>query len=341
MSAAPHAKRFEAVIVEPRRDLLLPLIVRHTSAMLPCHWGVHLVHGSQNAMFARDALRDVRGVRYTQIAARQLDDSSYNALFKSAWFWQLHASFERVLIFQLDSVVLHKGIEPFLKYDYVGAPWTADNDAYVGVNEYGVAIPKLPRSARVGNGGLSLRNPRAMLKILSEHARDSRDDEQEDLFFVRHLTHDSNVGLYNVAPLAIAFRFALEVPIVELTRKFAPGEMYGAHAPFGLHQSWQYTLVPDASRPSGYAVAPPNPQQGHPGAGTKLLADLIVDRPAADFHRGCPLTLRDYQVPKTAFTDARSSSSSSSYSTTYDQTSRSQNLRADRPRRVEREKAVL
>ena len=84
-------------------------MVKHTAAMLPCGWGVRVVHGGANGDFIRDALADVRGARFTQLSwtsAQWLNDSSYNALLKSEWFWNLERDAKKVLVFQLDAVVL-------------------------------------------------------------------------------------------------------------------------------------------------------------------------------------------------------------------------------------------
>mmetsp|Transcript_19531 Transcript_19531/g.66980 ORF Transcript_19531/g.66980 Transcript_19531/m.66980 type:complete len:618 (+) Transcript_19531:351-2204(+) len=278
--AQTKVARYEAVIVDTRSDLLLPLIIRHTAAMLPCDWGMHVVHGASNGDFLRDALVDVRHVRYSAISADKLDDSSYNALLKSGAFWQMEAVFEKVLIFQLDAVVLQRkrSVEAFLKFDFIGAPWARNNDVYVGLNEQRVAIPTLPRTARVGNGGLSLRSPRAMLAVLNKHASTSENSEQEDVFFVRHL---SSMG-YAVAGEQAALDFAIEVPISELTFHFGQGEMYGKNAPWGLHQSWFYTLENPKKRRHGATYSPPD----QAGTGVALLRKLVLE-PPQDFGRNC------------------------------------------------------
>jgi hypothetical protein len=72
--------------------------------------------------------------------------ADYNALLTSKEFWQKFEKFDRVLIFQHDSKLLRTGIEEFLEWDYVGAPWK--------FQEHG------------GNGGLSIRNPRTMIEII-------------------------------------------------------------------------------------------------------------------------------------------------------------------------------
>lgn len=74
--------------------------------------------------------------------------ADYNKLLTSISFWESLLDYDRVLIFQHDSALLKKGIEKFKKWDYIGAPWK--------FQEHG------------GNGGLSLRNPKAMVECIKK-----------------------------------------------------------------------------------------------------------------------------------------------------------------------------
>lgn len=71
-------------------------------------------------------------------------ERDYNALLTSPDFWH-SLPFDKVLIFQHDSGLLRKGIEDYLKYDFIGAPL------------YHIDFPCM-------NGGLSLRSVPAMIE---------------------------------------------------------------------------------------------------------------------------------------------------------------------------------
>ena len=59
----------------------------------------------------------------------QISIPMLNRLLKSPEFWsELDA--QHVLFFQTDSLLVHGNIEPFLKYDYVGAPWHRKNERW-------------------------------------------------------------------------------------------------------------------------------------------------------------------------------------------------------------------
>ena len=83
-------------------------------------------------------------------ALSSANSSSYSKLLSSTRFWSAMKA-EHVLIFQTDSVLCSMSpwsIEDFLRYDYIGAPWI---DRWYGMD--------------IGNGGLSLRKTKTMIRI--------------------------------------------------------------------------------------------------------------------------------------------------------------------------------
>mmetsp|Transcript_61596 Transcript_61596/g.169330 ORF Transcript_61596/g.169330 Transcript_61596/m.169330 type:complete len:580 (-) Transcript_61596:48-1787(-) len=237
----PGHSPYAACIVEMRTSITFPLVVRLNMKMLRLSgqpWRLYVYHGTENADFVRSSLQGIAGVVFLNLEQDNLNDSTYNQLLKSQAFWKTMTTdgVQRVLIFQLDGLLVRPGVGEFLAFDYVGAPWTKRNDAYVGINEAGVQIPKLSPKLRVGNGGLSLRNPTAMLDIIRRYAATSTHHEQEDVFFVRYL-HQCG---YEIADLTAAARFAVEVPLPE----------YDVSHVFSIHQSWWY--IPHNRDNAGY-----------------------------------------------------------------------------------------
>jgi hypothetical protein len=90
----------------------------------------------------------------------------YNVLLTTKAFWEIFKA-DRVLIFQHDSRLLRTGIEQFYEFDYVGAPWKFQSTG--------------------GNGGLSLRNPKTMSKILTFYSWNYNHHGNEDVFFSNHI----------------------------------------------------------------------------------------------------------------------------------------------------------
>lgn len=115
---------------------------------------------------------------------------NYNLLLTSIEFWKDFLSYDRVVIFQADSEIFKPGIEDFFEYDYIGAPWKDNDPDYYPY---------------VGNGGLSIRNPKVMYTILLENTWGR--DMGEDLFLARALVQ-GNYG--KLASYQAAKSFAVE-----------------------------------------------------------------------------------------------------------------------------------
>jgi hypothetical protein len=120
-----------------------------------------------------------------------IDD--YNNIMLNISFWNLLIQFERVLIFQMDTMIYRNGIEQFYKYDYIGAPW----DPKFKICE-----------TNVGNGGLSLRNIKAVIDCLKNRKKILEPSEKipEDIFYSKMMFE---LG-YNVPEEEVASLFAIE-----------------------------------------------------------------------------------------------------------------------------------
>ena len=146
----------------------------------------------------------------------------YNELLKSPSFWARLTKYKRVLMAQDDGFLIKPGMEDeFIDFDYVGAPWNKSMQYNKYMETWGLA-PNY-----VGNGGLSLRNPMAMLDICSKHtvARkgihfDCLQVEPEDVFFAK-----------------MCLKKGFKVPSYEHAQRFSSEETmsdsYGFHKVFG------------------------------------------------------------------------------------------------------------
>ena len=120
----------------------------------------------------------------------------YDSVFRTTEFWKTITS-DNILIFQADTILLRTGIDEFLDYSYVGAPWL-----------------KPKEGKYVGNGGLSIRNKNRMIDIIKKYPND--DYFKEDIYFIKYLNNE------DIAPIEVAERFAVE-------------DLY-YNDPLGLHQ---------------------------------------------------------------------------------------------------------
>jgi len=206
-----HAVRKFCVIVEPRQhELLIPVIKNFMFLLQHTGWGLIVYHGPDNERFVKDGLKDVvpdECVHYVRLIQKNLTKGEYSAMVANPLFWETMwkcFNCEHALMFQTDTLLLKGGdaVDSFLKYDYVGAPWANGGMcAMMAPNKRHVQLT-------VGNGGLSLRNVRAMMAIARRHPYKSGNDMPEDIYFAHWLkVHESDFRVPNVEE---ASAFAME-----------------------------------------------------------------------------------------------------------------------------------
>ncbi|KAF3771105.1 hypothetical protein M406DRAFT_248920 [Cryphonectria parasitica EP155] len=144
------------------------------------------------------------------------DHPSVSKFFTRPWLWERFASADRVLLFQADSVLCSRSerrVSDFLEWDLVGAPISS---------AYGVGY----------NGGLSLRNPKALLDITRDpaNAKIPSWEKFEDQWFYMKLKTRGEGG----EPGTEA-----RLPSVEVASQFAV-ETVWAEEPLGYHQPFRW-----------------------------------------------------------------------------------------------------
>jgi len=153
------------VIVEPRNHPYLKSVLRNISYFTK-HYPIIWFHSEENKDFLHE--EDFQHVIKIKLCKANLTLEDYNTYLTSPEFWK-GFSHKRVLIFQTDTCMFREGIEDFLKYDYIGAPWPP-----------GFINSLIGRDLICGNGGFSLRNPSLMVEICETKVKTL---DQEDLFF--------------------------------------------------------------------------------------------------------------------------------------------------------------
>ena len=154
----------EAVIVEPRVQELenLELVCRNVAYYLP-HAAIAICCSLKNLP---GVLRFATGtnIHVMTVCEENITRDEYSEFLTRPQFWDQFISEDpkkRVLIFQTDTGLRKNAILDFMHLDYIGANW--------------------PWNGRVGNGGFSLRCPRAAKEICQMFKYEA--PLAEDLFF--------------------------------------------------------------------------------------------------------------------------------------------------------------
>jgi len=192
---------YSAVILETREHPHLETVIKNTMYFLNesdsnKKWKLELFHGNLNEEYCKKIVDGIDNVELHHVDYDYMIVNDYDNLFRTTDFWKMITT-DNILIFQTDAILIKSGIDEFLDYSYVGAPWL-----------------KPKEEKYVGNGGLSIRNKNRMIDIIETHPNDSY--FKEDIYFIKYLDNKE------IAPIEVAQRFAVE-------------DLY-YNDPIGLHQ---------------------------------------------------------------------------------------------------------
>lgn len=192
---------YTAVIVESRKHKDLETILKMVMYFLnesdsDIKWGLKLFHGEYNKQFVENITKKWNNVNLENMNVGDLSVFEYGKLLKSSSFWKSIDS-ENILVFQTDSSLLKFGIDKFISYIYVGAPWIKPKEGKL-----------------VGNGGLSFRKKSKMLEITNSYL--NSDIEMEDIYFCKYLKEE-------------------ELPDIEIAKQFSVEDVEYDN-PLGIHQ---------------------------------------------------------------------------------------------------------
>lgn len=158
------------------------------------------------------------------------DIDTYNdaMICKDMWLELMGLGIQKTLVIQDDGLILRRGVDRFLEYDYVGAPWK-DTPERQKIKRHGYDL--------VGNGGLSIRSVQLMHDICAKHEKSKHklfffniNRIPEDVFFVLHLQDlKAKIASHNIAT------------------SFASEEILNTSS-IGMHKTWMYHQVNDIKR---------------------------------------------------------------------------------------------
>ena len=191
--------KYGAVIIETRNLTDLPFIIEGHMSYLPDTWGLTIFHGKYNGKVLKEHFHEAN---FIDLECETLNHETLNRLLTSTYFWN-QIPYDKILMFHPDSRILRKGIEEFLEWDYIGAPWAS--------NESG------------GNGALSIRDKKATLRLI-EHLpyKGYKIHDNED----RWVSNNLHLVGGKIAPRDICFKFSCETIFCLKTFGFHAIEKY-------------------------------------------------------------------------------------------------------------------
>jgi mannosyltransferase OCH1-like enzyme len=147
----PNSKNI-ALMIESRIFPNTEFIIRQFCRYLPSDFSMYIYATDDIYKKYVKLVKKLNNNIIVKILPFQLKSlKDYNDIMLNISFWKLFDNFDRVLIFQNDTMIYNYNISDFYQYDYIGAPWESSRNIANGV----------------GNGGLSMRNIKAMIYCLT------------------------------------------------------------------------------------------------------------------------------------------------------------------------------
>ena len=152
---------YTLVLVDNRENILSIIAIMITLANLDDKWDCIVFTSRKAKTFYKKHLEHhARIIHLEELDVPKFHIDVYNNVMTNPKTWEYLKNYNKCLVIQDDGIVVSKGIEKFMNYDYIGSPWrdTPDNDY----------LKKNIATNLVGNGGLSVRSVMYM-KIISEN----------------------------------------------------------------------------------------------------------------------------------------------------------------------------
>ena len=223
---------YESVLVEFRILPHIEFIIRNTIHKLGDKWSHTIICGNSNYDFMNNLCSEINtNIKIIKLNYDNLTQNEYSNLLCTTDFWELVIG-EKILIYQEDSCIFKQNIEEFMKWDFIGAPFT----------KKGNNTPN-----KVGNGGFSLRTRKIMLDVINKIKLEETEicsstlnymksvglkNCPEDIYFCKNMLQ-FNIG--TVAEWNAAFEFSTELV-------YNPNSL-GGHCFWLRDQNWKQRVI--------------------------------------------------------------------------------------------------
>lgn len=222
-----HQLRRNCILLVDNRMNIMSVL----SCLLAIHnvdnsWDIIISTPTHNQAYYSTFVQNAKFINHPMQYMATFDIEHYNIIMKDHTFWKQLELYNKCLIIQDDAFLLRKGIDQFMQYDYVGAPWSPthfENKILASVSN-----PQM-----VGNGGFSLRSIPAMLNVTKTCER-----EKTYLF-----NNDLSPIPEDVYFAKCCYALNYDIPDAQTASKFACEQVPNKHA-LGVHKLWAYHQLP-------------------------------------------------------------------------------------------------
>ena len=223
---APRSAKHAVVMIDNRENIMSVVSTVISMSHLSTDWQLVIVTRDKNKAFYNQYLAAYRPIYILDPIqeVEPFDIEDYNLLLKGIDFWYQLVAYDKVLTIQDDGLLFRSGIDKFLDYAYVGAPWDPKHPENVIMDQ--VCNPHL-----VGNGGFSLRCVETMLQILQQFEPEKRllfnndlSPIPEDVYFAK-----------------FTYKLGKKFPTSDVALSFASEQLLSPES-IGLHKVWHYHM---------------------------------------------------------------------------------------------------
>lgn len=215
-----NKKTKNAILLVDNRENELSVLSMKFAFLNTGGWDCYILTSTKASEYYKKHL-NFANVSTNILLNHNFDIDIYNDILEDIDVWKSFECYSHVLVIQDDGLLVRPGIDKFLCYDYVGAPWRDDPG-----NDY---IKKHISSNMVGNGGFSCRRVSQIINILSKYSEKKHElffyninRMPEDVWMIKYLTLEN----CNIAPVGVASTFSSE-------------EILDSRS-IGFHKVWAY-----------------------------------------------------------------------------------------------------
>lgn len=223
LTKAPNSQNC-LVLIDNRPNILSVMSILISLANLNENWSCVLITSEKAMDYYKTHLENTATVHHDpRLDVEKFHIDVYNRVMMEPELWEGPLScYEKCLIVQDDGILLRPGIDKFIDYDYVGAPWV-DAEG----NEY---IKNHVNPHMVGNGGLSLRT----VDVMKQAIHNAKKEDYHTLFF-----HNINHVPEDIFFCKQLHTMDAKMPTAQEASFFSSEEILNFNS-LGLHKVWCY-----------------------------------------------------------------------------------------------------